>query len=59
MIEIEVEMSTGVSGAGAAVRSFANSVDEELLQLRQKQEEVVAQSQASEDVERIFSDGLP
>ena len=59
MIEIEVEMSTGVSGAGAAVRSFTNSVDEELLQLRQKQEEVVAQSQASEDVERIFSDGLP
>ena len=58
MIEIEVEMNTGVSGVGASVSSFKNSVDEELFQLRQKQEEVVAQSQASEDVEKIFSDGF-
>lgn len=56
MIEIEIEMSTSV-GSVDSVRRFAVGLDEELDALRTRREEVEAQSQASEEVERILSGG--
>ena len=57
MIEIEIEMNTSV-GDVDSVRRFAVGVDEELDALRNRREEVEAQSKASEELERILSDTL-